>query len=288
MKISIHNHASHQVAILAVFILLGVCFVPFISFAATTNTTSCTFTRDLQLGVTGDDVKCLQVYLNTHGFPIAASGVGSAGHETGEYKTLTEAAVIKWQKANKLAPAIGYFGAQSRLLFKNGSASIATTAGTATVNAPLLQVPTTSDTVDSSNPNAALIAQVMALKAILEGKATALPTTHTAATVAATVVTPVVSVASGTIATTSEFTDATARTAMSAALSQIAKAESAIKKNDEADTLDDAKDYLVDAKDLVITGLRAYLRNDFETALTTFTKVKKTAAKAVTTLDEAA
>jgi peptidoglycan hydrolase-like protein with peptidoglycan-binding domain len=100
----------------------------------------CNFTRNLELGVTGDDVLCLQKYLNANGYQIAATGAGSPGRETGEYKALTEAAVIKWQKANKLAPAIGYFGAQSRLFFKNGGTSAVANAGTPAVNAPLIQV----------------------------------------------------------------------------------------------------------------------------------------------------
>ena len=41
---------------------------------APTGTTACTFTRSLTIGVKGDDVKCLQQYLNGAGHQVAASG----------------------------------------------------------------------------------------------------------------------------------------------------------------------------------------------------------------------
>ncbi len=74
----------------------------------------CSFTRDMTVGTNGEDVRCLQQYLNGSGFIIAAAGVGSPGHETTEFKTLTQAAVMAWQAANGINPATGYFGAVSR------------------------------------------------------------------------------------------------------------------------------------------------------------------------------
>ena len=61
---------------------------------------ACTFSKDLTLGSTGDDVKCLQKYLNAAGHQVAASGVGSSGNETTYFGSLTRAAVAKWQAAN--------------------------------------------------------------------------------------------------------------------------------------------------------------------------------------------
>ena len=73
--------------------------------------TACTFTRSLYLGVSaGDDVMCLQQYLNSAGSQVAASGAGSPGSETRTYGPLTQAAVAKWQAANGVSPAVGYFG----------------------------------------------------------------------------------------------------------------------------------------------------------------------------------
>lgn len=74
----------------------------------------CAFTRALSMGVRGDDVMCLQKYLNSAGFQVAASGAGSPGNETMSFGSLTKAAVMKWQAGNGVAPAAGYFGAISR------------------------------------------------------------------------------------------------------------------------------------------------------------------------------
>jgi peptidoglycan hydrolase-like protein with peptidoglycan-binding domain len=73
------------------------------------------FTRDLKLGSTGSDVKALQIFLNTHGFPIAASGAGSSGNETTYFGSATANALARFQKAHGL-PATGYFGSMTRTL----------------------------------------------------------------------------------------------------------------------------------------------------------------------------
>ena len=44
------------------------------------TSTSCSFSRSLTVGSTGDDVKCLQQYLNSSGFQVASSGFGSPGN----------------------------------------------------------------------------------------------------------------------------------------------------------------------------------------------------------------
>lgn len=72
------------------------------------------FTRDLTVGSTGNDVKELQKYLNSAGYAVAASGVGSVGNESTSFGSLTKSAVAKWQAANGLSPAAGYFGSLSR------------------------------------------------------------------------------------------------------------------------------------------------------------------------------
>ena len=72
------------------------------------------FTRDLQVGSTGNDAKSLQMYLNSHGFPVASSGAGSPGNETTKFGGLTKAALAKWQKSVGISPAVGYFGPKTR------------------------------------------------------------------------------------------------------------------------------------------------------------------------------
>ncbi len=71
-------------------------------------------TRNLSPGTVGDDVKNLQKFLNKHGFTIAASGVGSPQNETTYFGNGTYRALIKFQQANKISPATGYFGPKTR------------------------------------------------------------------------------------------------------------------------------------------------------------------------------
>ena len=90
-------------------------FLPFLTFAQSGN--DCGFTRTLDLGVEGEDVRCLQKFLNSTGYTVAASGVGSAGHETIEFRSLTEAAVIRWQEAKGVSPTSGVFGPKSQAAY---------------------------------------------------------------------------------------------------------------------------------------------------------------------------
>ncbi len=78
------------------------------------SSSSYSFTRDLTLGSTGADVKALQQFLNSHGAQVAASGAGSSGNESTYFGTLTKAALAKWQAANGVSPAAGYFGPITR------------------------------------------------------------------------------------------------------------------------------------------------------------------------------
>lgn len=84
------------------------------SSEAASATTATLFTRDLELGMTHEDVRALQKFLNTHNARVAASGVGSPGNETNYFGALTKAAVAKYQAANGITPAAGYFGPKTR------------------------------------------------------------------------------------------------------------------------------------------------------------------------------
>lgn len=72
------------------------------------------FTRDLHIGMKGEDVKELQKYLNNQGFSLAESGPGSVGSETLYFGLLTQSALAKFQEAHQIYPSVGYFGILTR------------------------------------------------------------------------------------------------------------------------------------------------------------------------------
>jgi hypothetical protein len=80
------------------------------------------FTKDLQFNDTDEEIKLLQKFLNSQGFTISQTGVGSPGKETNYFGLLTKQALIKYQEAymeDILTPAAftkgtGYFGERTR------------------------------------------------------------------------------------------------------------------------------------------------------------------------------
>jgi len=76
------------------------------------------FTRTLKVGATSNDVKKLQIFLNSQGFIVAKKGAGSPGHETTTFGPATKTALMKFQLAHKketldpqgLKAPTGFFG----------------------------------------------------------------------------------------------------------------------------------------------------------------------------------
>ena len=104
-------------SLIQLYISLGGSVTPQMAALAGTGSagaSSGAFTRDLQVGSTGDDVKALQVYLNTHGYAVASTGPGSKGSETTTFGGATRAALIKLQIAAGISPAAGFFGPKTR------------------------------------------------------------------------------------------------------------------------------------------------------------------------------
>ncbi len=72
------------------------------------------FTKNLKFLMNDMDVKELQKFLNTHGFPVSLTGPGSLGFETNMFGIKTRAALVLFQKANNITPAVGFFGPITR------------------------------------------------------------------------------------------------------------------------------------------------------------------------------
>lgn len=72
------------------------------------------FNKNLSFGMKDKDVLNLQKFLNGKGFVVSVKGTGSIGNETTMFGSATRLALIKFQKANKIFPAIGYFGPVTR------------------------------------------------------------------------------------------------------------------------------------------------------------------------------
>lgn len=84
------------------------------SSAAPISSSTATMVRDLELGMSGEDVRALQRLLNAQGFVLATSGVGSVGNETDYFGSLTQAAVSAYQQKHGVVPSVGYFGPRTR------------------------------------------------------------------------------------------------------------------------------------------------------------------------------
>ncbi|MDO8604103.1 MAG: IPT/TIG domain-containing protein [bacterium] len=122
---------------------LGIFFVAVLVFPNVVF--GATFTRTLSLGMRGDDVRALQVFLNTDSDTrVAESGVGSVGNETSYFGAGTKRGLVKFQekyRAEILTPnglpfGTGIFGPKTREKIK------ALTIGAPATNIPLKELPT--------------------------------------------------------------------------------------------------------------------------------------------------
>lgn len=88
--------------------------------ASTATADKCSFARSLTVGSKGDDVTCLQNYLKTGGYLSV--------NATGYFGPATKAAAAKWQAANGVVPAVGFFGSLSRAKYDSLTAVAASSA----------------------------------------------------------------------------------------------------------------------------------------------------------------
>ena len=81
--------------------------------AKASGTASFTFTRNLSLWSTGNDVKQLQLFLISQNSGIAAAKLVKHG-TTNVFGMLTFSALVEFQKKASITPASGYFGPITR------------------------------------------------------------------------------------------------------------------------------------------------------------------------------
>jgi peptidoglycan hydrolase-like protein with peptidoglycan-binding domain len=253
------KYFSQSIA-LKVFLASVVCCGGLMLAVPVARAETCAFTRDLSLGVTGEDVRCLQQYLNNNGFAIASTGPGSPGNETGEFKALTEAALKRWQEAKAILPATGTFGPRSRALYRTEQGGGGTVLGAATTSASVVTgIPSLQ----------AIMTRLAALERrveALEGKKSG-PTTGTAKP---TPVTPVGSKAEQAAKVLRQLEDSVAR-----AKKEIADAD------DDGERVDVAEELLDEVRDMVATAEDLYDDKNYDRVLVLTKRAQSLVAEAV-------
>lgn len=91
------------------------------SLPNTLATASAVFTRDLSLGMLGDDVRLLQRYLIERGYSIQAGASGYFGMQT-------QTALAALQTASGITPAIGSLGPKTREMIRSARAETSTSS----------------------------------------------------------------------------------------------------------------------------------------------------------------
>lgn len=108
---------------------------------STSVSTSLAFSRDISVGISGDDVLTLQRYLNaTVATRIATTGAGSPGSESNYFGNLTSVALKVFQQNNGLSPT-GVVDAATRTVLNTKIQGVTTTS----------VAPTTTGTAASSS-----------------------------------------------------------------------------------------------------------------------------------------
>lgn len=116
---------------------------------STTATAGVSFSQNLTVGSTGSEVVALQQMLVAQGHLVMPAGVAY-----GYFGSLTKAAVAKWQAANGVSPAAGYWGPLSRA--KANAMGGTTTGGTVGSGTGAISTPGVEGTLTvSENPSPA-------------------------------------------------------------------------------------------------------------------------------------
>ena len=118
---------STKILAVALGSAIAVAFV--VGVTSTASAAGYVFTRSLTVGSTGSDVVALQQVLNSNpATQVASVGAGSPGMESSYFGGLTKVALAKYQSANGVSPAAGYFGPIT-MAFVNGHGTTVVTTG---------------------------------------------------------------------------------------------------------------------------------------------------------------
>ena len=142
-----------------------------VSTNSSNNGAGYTFTRDLDVGFESEDVRQLQIFLNSQGFIIASAGIGSPDNETTYFGNLTKLAVSKFQTSNGIVPAMGYFGPKTRGIVNGGSMVVPQPIAPQSISIPSNpSVPSASGTITTWLLLYSTHPQVTTLQTILSNK----------------------------------------------------------------------------------------------------------------------
>lgn len=247
------------------------------------QTAKCNFTRDLFVGATGEDVRCLQVYLNTAGNArIASTGAGAPGSETTTYGGLTASAVARWQAANGIGGPNGNFGPASRAKYNalvgGGVVTPAPTPGTTDqIRARIAILEAVAAYQDAEDENGDSDLMEDALTNLLNGMVFYVNASYTQAIAAANNATNDAEDAMGNSDDDDDDNDNDVR--KSDAEDIIDEAEAAVSdaeddvneaaEDDDADDddIDEAEDLIAEAEDLIDDAWAAYDDEDYDEAV---------------------
>lgn len=83
------------------------------------NSNTFTFVRNATVTVRNNEVLNLQKFLNANNFTVSNTGLGAVGNESNYFGLKTKQALAKFQKANGIKPANGFFGPITRAFINN-------------------------------------------------------------------------------------------------------------------------------------------------------------------------
>ncbi len=122
-----------------------------VSGSTSGGTVTGSLSMDLQMGMTNEQVRTLQMILNkSASTQVSSSGAGAPGSESNYFGAKTKAAVMKFQSQNGISPVAGYVGPKTRAVLNT------MTGGTVTPGTPSTPSGSGLTVMSASQPTASL------------------------------------------------------------------------------------------------------------------------------------